>query len=994
MCLPNQITSNLHQRDITSLSPEQIRNFRPSPPGHGILAPHLLPGLWALQQKQMAPALPFKRQAWRVTTRFRRRKRGQAGRRKHRHHQLNIGWWNIEGARNVLALTPESQPFEGLDVCLLGETMATSPLSIGRMKSHESLATKGERGRPSGGLFAGFSGPEKFVLMSSGPSHLHCRLRNIHIMCFYFNPETEVETIIQDTVGVVNEAGPGPVIVAGDFNCRIDKDDEKGLMLTSAMGALGLELLSERKDPTYFAWNGSSTIDLMFTNNPSAVINFSLEDMVIRKHRLVRAQFNFWLPTDGKGQMPLCRIIDQTALMNENRLNLISSSINEGDIDCANKMITDLIHDASRPRNKTRRKHRPWFDDECRSLRVRALTEPKGSAGYATARKEYIECLKKKRTEYHEAALIQTIQRAEQKPWALLSKSARQPLDGCIGPHELRSHFEPLLSRPADPPQERDLVVPEEWHNRPFTVDEVMDVFTRAPNNKAPGADRITNEQLKGSILLLATIWTALFNKCLETAVIPSSWKRSDMFLLYKGKGLKSDLNNYRGISLQATPYKLFTKLIKERLEKYLESLLSDAQHGFRKGRSTMGPIRRIIERARERLSANKQFLYVAFIDFQKAFDSVDRPLLLKKLRTQYNVGGRIYNVIESILKENIVNASDGCTSSGPIAQNIGVIQGDSLSPYLFTLFIDDVTKSTSNDDTETLLYADDLALITESADHLKAALSRLKEWALQNRLTVNVSKSKVMKFRKGGGYARDEIFTYNGQALEKVSDFCYLGVTLQPTCCFTKHILKAKGRALASLYSIKKLQLVSVKTALKLFNIKVFPVLSYGLKEIGPFLGARHFLQLDTVFSAFLKRTLGLALGASATLCHALVDVPFLSQQIIESLGPSIPEQRRYEEAIESKWMSFVEANYTEGPAFKNKDWTGPMYKNRHWVTAMTAHGFHHLICSNPDFHSPNDECECCYCNSEQIGLYHTLECPNLPPALSIPEIVKLLKV
>jgi hypothetical protein len=862
------------------------------------------------------------------------------------------------------------------------------------MKSHESLATKGPRGRPSGGLFAGFTGPEKFVLLSSGPSHLHCRLRNIDIISFYFNPEAKIQRIIQETVEVISEAGPGPIIVAGDFNCRIDNDEEKGLMLTSAFGALGLELLSERKDPTYIAWNGSSTIDLMFTNVSSAVVNFSLKDMVIRKHRLVRAQFNFWLPTDGKGQMPLCKLIDQTALLNENRMNNICSSISEGDIDCANKMINDLIHDASRPRKRIRKKHRPWFDDECRSLRVRALIEPKGSVGYATARKDYIECIKKKRSEFHEAALIQTLQRAEHKPWALLSKSARLPLDGCIGPQELRSHFEPLLSRPANPPQNRDLVVPEEWHNRPFTVDEVMDVFARAPNNKAPGSDRITNEQLKGSILLLATIWTALFNKCLETAVIPSSWKRSDMFLLYKGKGPKSDLNNYRGISLQSTPYKLFTKLIKERLEKHLERLLSDAQYGFRKGRSTMGPIRRIIGRARERLSANKQFLYVAFIDFQKAFDSVDRPLLLKKLRTQYNVGGRIYNVIESILKENIVNASDGCTSSGPIAQNIGVIQGDSLSPYLFTLFIDDVTKSTSNEDTETLLYADDLALITESASHLKLALQRLKEWALQNKLTVNVAKSKVMKFRKGGGYARDEIFTYDGQALEKVSEFCYLGVTLQPTCCFTKHILKAKGRALASLYSIKNLQLVSVKTALKLFNIKVFPVLSYGLKEIGPFLGASHFLQLDTVFSAYLKRMLGLARGASATLCHALVDMPFLSEQIMESIGPSLSEQQNYNEIIESKWMSFVEANYTEGPAFKKKDWTGPMQKNRHWVASMTAHGFHHLICICPDFHSPNSKCKCCFCDSTGIGRYHTLECPNLPPALSIPELVNLLKV
>lgn len=237
-------------------------------------------------------------------------------------------------------------------------------------------------------------------------------------------------------------------------------------------------------------------------------------------------------------------------------------------------------------------------------------------------------------------------------------------------------------------------------------------------------------------------------------------------------------------------------------------------------------------------------------------------------------------------------------------------------------------------------------------------------------------------------------MFLYDGRPLEIVNEFCYLGVTLQPSCVFTKHIARVKGRALACLYSLKPLQSVSVKTALKLFNIKVLPVLSYGLKEIGPRLDARHLLQLDTVFSAYLKRVLGLARGASATLCHALVDLPFLSEQMLDSIGPSLEEKEIYKQTIESKRMSFVVANYTEGPAFKNNDWSGPMYKNRHWILSMTAHGFHHHICQFPDFHSPGPCCKCSFCDSENIGRYHALECPNLPPGLSIPEIVKLLKV
>ena len=482
----------------------------------------------------------------------------------------------------------------------------------------------------------------------------------------------------------------------------------------------------------------------------------------------------------------------------------------------------------------------------------------------------------------------------------------------------------------------------------------------------------------------LAMHWTQLFNTCLSEGKIPAIWKKSDMFLLFKGKGPKSDLNNYRGISLESCPFKVLTKLLKERLETHLDQQLAPSQYGFRKQRSTRDPLSEIISGAKTELN-NRGKLYAAFVDFQKAFDSVDRSLLLSKLRSRFSVGGAIFTLIANILTDNTVNATDGLTRSGPIKQNIGVIQGDSLSPYLFILFIDDVSEVLAAPNTKIYLYADDLAITAPSAPSLQSALDLLSIWCNHNALQVNIGKTKVMKFRRGGRLARADVFNFMGQPLDLVNEFCYLGVTLQTTLSFTKHIKKIKTKALASLSSIRNLQSVSVETGLKLFNIKVFPVITYCLREIAPFISAPNLQDLDIVFSAFLKRLLGLPRNASATLCHELLETPFLAEHLLNDLDLGADAVEQYILNITERRGSFEEQDYRAGPAFQTTAWRRCMQKNRHWIMSFTAHGFHHLICTSTAFHAPCPDCCCMICGAENIGRYHVFTCPNLPPDLPL---------
>ena len=136
-------------------------------------------------------------------------------------------------------------------------------------------------------------------------------------------------------------------------------------------------------------------------------------------------------------------------------------------------------------------------------------------------------------------------------------------------------------------------------------------------------------ERLK---MKLSILWVGLFNLILETGSIVTVWKDSMIRVLFKGKGQITDTNNYRGIAMMSHAFKLFTKLLTNRILKVTEGrTLPDEQYGFRKGKSTKDAIGEISTVVKECLSIPKNPLYAVFVDFSKAFDTVARGLLINK---------------------------------------------------------------------------------------------------------------------------------------------------------------------------------------------------------------------------------------------------------------------------------------------------------------------------------------------------------------------------
>ncbi|XP_063680102.1 uncharacterized protein LOC134815494 [Bolinopsis microptera] len=280
----------------------------------------------------------------------------------------------------------------------------------------------------------------------------------------------------------------------------------------------------------------------------------------------------------------------------------------------------------------------------------------------------------------------------------------------------------------------------------PFTIEELRLAKKQIVEGKAYGDDGISPEVMKR--VDIDDVILKFCNDALCDGLMPDQWKLSNIVPVPK-KGDLTKTDNYRGISLTSIVSKTLNKMLLNRMKPSLEEVLRDNQNGFRPGRSTTSHIlalRRIMEGAR----AKNLKATMVFIDFKKAFDSVHRGLLMKILKA-YGIPEAIVRLIEGIYtstKANVITA-DGITEIFDILA--GVLQGDTLAPYLFIIMIDYIMTVTIDDDDSDsgftlrparsrrigaekiadVEFADDVALITDTIEGAKLLLDRLEKAAL-----------------------------------------------------------------------------------------------------------------------------------------------------------------------------------------------------------------------------------------------------------------------
>lgn len=298
--------------------------------------------------------------------------------------------------------------------------------------------------------------------------------------------------------------------------------------------------------------------------------------------------------------------------------------------------------------------------------------------------------------------------------------------------------------------------------NNPFECEEIRKAINELKSGKAAGHDLLINELYIHACESMAPMLTCLFNNVFSSGLFPRQWVDGIIIPLHK-KGCTSHVDNYRGITLLSTLGKLFTRVLNNRLSFWSETynIISDVQGGFRKGRSTVDNI--FILHSLINLFVNKgRRLYCTFIDFRKAFDYVSRDCLWYKLLS-CGIRGNMYNVMHDMYREvkSVVKVIGNLSDS--FQCYVGVRQGESLSPFLFSLFINDIEQEFTSKGADAvcvadiqlflLLYADDAVILSESREGLQEGLDIMHDYCVRWRLTVNTEKTKVVVFRKGGQY-------------------------------------------------------------------------------------------------------------------------------------------------------------------------------------------------------------------------------------------------
>lgn len=369
------------------------------------------------------------------------------------------------------------------------------------------------------------------------------------------------------------------------------------------------------------------------------------------------------------------------------------------------------------------------------------------------------------------------------------------------------------------------------------TREEVKEAIKTLKNNKAPGKDEISAELLKkGGDVVIDKMWE-LIQKVWDKEEMPNDWQEAIVVPIHK-KGDKEDCSNFRGISLLSIPYKVMSKIVLNRIEEYTCEIILEHQAGFMKGRSTTNQIFILKEIISKYWEFNKEF-FAIFIDFQKAYDSVNREKVWRKMDS-FGIPRKLINLAKLSIADSTCSVRVNGQVSEPFRINSGVRQGDGLSPILFNIAVEEALRKLATRDEgitigsgiNTLAFADDVVIFAESLEEVGQLTKLFMEETGKVGLRVNDTKTKYIHFTRNPNNIDQGPLRVDGHEFEKVNSFKYLGVVISNKNTEETEIQNRLNLANGCFYALNKLmssKLLSQTTKIRLYKTIISPILLYG---------------------------------------------------------------------------------------------------------------------------------------------------------------------
>jgi hypothetical protein len=412
-------------------------------------------------------------------------------------------------------------------------------------------------------------------------------------------------------------------------------------------------------------------------------------------------------------------------------------------------------------------------------------------------------------------------------------------------------------------------------------MQEIADVMNgpRMVNHKSPGDDGIDYELIKNGGNALALALFEVYGIIWSTEEVPDSFRLALICPVYKRKGLdRSELKNYRPISLTSTVGKCLEAVILHRVTSFIENnnLLSDYQGGFRWKRGCPDLIFLVSELVQSRCErpgwcyaksprgkthtrhcydkhnidgpCNPKPTFIAFLDVASAYDTVWHDRLWDRLRA-VGIVGKTLAILQAWYRDNkscvLLGGSDR-TDWFSVTQ--GVRQGSLLSPMLYALFIDPITsalqphgvsfKDVDGNDVYcgVAAYADDLVLIANSAEELQLMLKIAEDFSVENRFRFKPSKCEVMTVNTDPQVIPLQIY---GEKITECSFFRYLGAEIQDNGGWDRVSHRMYRNGLARYHQWKQLGLstqgFSSHTSARLYRSLIEPCTTYACDVWSP---------------------------------------------------------------------------------------------------------------------------------------------------------------
>jgi hypothetical protein len=392
----------------------------------------------------------------------------------------------------------------------------------------------------------------------------------------------------------------------------------------------------------------------------------------------------------------------------------------------------------------------------------------------------------------------------------------------------------------------------------------LAETIKRAARGKAPGLSRVPVEALKPVSMPTGAVLATLSEVVVRTGLCPTAWSRAMICPVPKKTGSEL-VSDHRPISLTDTVRRIFERTILSAVSDEIGPL-SVEQGGFRLGRSTLdqcAALQQVVSRGK----MEGRPVGMAFMDIRAAYDTVDRQLLWRKCAAR-GMTPAMLAVLRGLFDRNESCVAVAGQLSSFFGNRLGLLQGSSLSPILYTVFMDDLihelrtrgpTVQLGGYPLNSLWFADDIALVGTSREALQALVNVCSEHAGRNRYAFNRAKCEVI----ANGLDAGQAVLLEGAPLKEVSRFKYLGLQftasgIDAPACF-EVAAQSMSRRTGEFQGLGvSLRAFTMGTVMNIHRTFIRPIGEYGL-AVMPF-SAKAMTTLEGMHFRCMTRLLGIS--------------------------------------------------------------------------------------------------------------------------------------